>query len=71
MQARCRRLGGGAVMVRPVVQWLLLLAAWWIALSRIVDHVHHPTDVLAGASIGAVFASLQVSAWAAEAPFLN
>lgn len=46
--------------MRPLVQWLLLLAAWWIALSRIVDHMHHPGDVLAGATIGTIFACLQV-----------
>lgn len=61
VQARCRgRRRGLCTLLRPLVQWLLLLAAWWIALSRIVDHMHHPGDVLAGATIGAIFAGLQV-----------
>ncbi|XP_034236031.1 putative phosphatidate phosphatase [Thrips palmi] len=61
VQARGRRLlGGSCALLRPLLQWLLLLAAWWIALSRIVDHMHHPGDVLAGATIGTIFACLQV-----------
>ncbi|KAK3914085.1 Putative phosphatidate phosphatase [Frankliniella fusca] len=60
VQARLQRLSGTLALLRPVVQWLFLLAAWWIALSRIVDHVHHPGDVLAGALIGTVFAALHV-----------
>ena len=30
--------------------------AWYCALTRVSDYKHHPTDVLAGALLGAVMA---------------
>ncbi|KAE8746886.1 hypothetical protein FOCC_FOCC006306 [Frankliniella occidentalis] len=59
VQSRLKRSTGTLALLRPLVQWLVLLVAWWIALSRIVDHMHHPGDVLAGAVIGTLFAALQ------------
>lgn len=35
----------------PII--LTTLTSFWIASSRIVDHWHHPSDVVAGAFIGA------------------
>ena len=33
-------------------------SAFWVALTRVKDHMHHPGDVIAGALIGTL---LQVS----------
>ena len=33
-------------------------SAFWVALTRVMDHMHHPGDVIAGALIGTL---LQVS----------
>lgn len=45
----------------PTVQSILLLLALLCSVSRITDHRHHWWDVLAGAKIGILFASLTVS----------
>ncbi|BGP39537.1 hypothetical protein JCM10450v2_003503 [Rhodotorula kratochvilovae] len=47
LQSRLLRL---ALVVAP------LFAATWICVTRLEDHYHHPTDVIAGASIGALSA---------------
>jgi len=39
-------------------QVLLLLYAWYCALTRISDYKHHPTDVLSGALLGIAMAAL-------------
>ena len=36
------------------VQFLLLVLAFFTALSRVVDNKHHPTDVMAGSVLGIV-----------------
>jgi phosphatidate phosphatase len=38
------------------VQFVLFAFAFFTALSRVVDHKHHPTDVLAGSVLGIVVA---------------
>ncbi|XP_013880464.1 phosphatidic acid phosphatase type 2D [Austrofundulus limnaeus] len=38
----------GARLVRPLVQFLLVILAIYTGLSRISDYRHHPTDVLTG-----------------------
>ncbi|XP_061567872.1 phosphatidic acid phosphatase type 2D [Cololabis saira] len=38
----------GARLLRPLVQFLLVMIAIYTGLSRISDYRHHPTDVLAG-----------------------
>ncbi|KAM4530607.1 phosphatidic acid phosphatase type 2D [Odontesthes bonariensis] len=38
----------GARLLRPLVQFLLIMIAIYTGLSRISDYRHHPTDVLTG-----------------------
>ncbi|KAJ8345351.1 hypothetical protein SKAU_G00295440 [Synaphobranchus kaupii] len=38
----------GARLLRPLLQFLLVLVAVYTGLSRISDYQHHPTDVLTG-----------------------
>ena len=37
-----------------LVQLTMLVLALYCGYSRVVDHRHHPTDVLAGSLMGAV-----------------
>ena len=36
----------------PVVQITAVALAFWVALTRVKDHMHHPGDVIGGALIG-------------------
>ncbi|KAF6024487.1 hypothetical protein EB796_017215 [Bugula neritina] len=45
-------------LVKHVIQFILICMAWFCGLSRVMDNKHHPTDVLAGFTIGTVVALL-------------
>uniref|UniRef100_A0A095BU99 Lipid phosphate phosphohydrolase 3 n=1 Tax=Schistosoma haematobium TaxID=6185 RepID=A0A095BU99_SCHHA len=38
--------------LRPFLQYVLLSVLFYICATRVTDHYHHPTDVLAGAILG-------------------
>ena len=42
-------------------QVLLLVYCVFVSISRVTDHKHHPTDVLAGASLGLVISLVSLS----------
>lgn len=46
----------GARLLRPLLQFTLLMMAFYTGLSRVSDHKHHPSDVLAGFAQGALVA---------------
>lgn len=48
----------GSALFKHVMQFLLILLTWWTGLSRVLDHKHHWTDVLAGFVLGISYAFL-------------
>uniref|UniRef100_V9KGM8 Lipid phosphate phosphohydrolase 3-like protein n=1 Tax=Callorhinchus milii TaxID=7868 RepID=V9KGM8_CALMI len=46
----------GARLLRPLIQCLLIMLAFYTGLSRISDYRHHPSDVLVGFLQGALIA---------------
>ena len=42
----------------PTVQLIGFGFAFWVAMTRVTDHMHHPSDVIAGAFLGTI---IQVS----------
>ncbi|XP_041958856.1 phospholipid phosphatase 3-like isoform X1 [Alosa sapidissima] len=46
----------GARLLRPLLQFLLVMLAVYTGLSRVSDYRHHPTDVLTGHLLGALTA---------------
>jgi len=45
-------------ILRPFLQFLIYILAIYIALTRISDYRHHPTDVITGIIVGNLFAIL-------------
>ncbi|KAI8118444.1 putative phosphatidate phosphatase [Lucilia cuprina] len=45
-------------VLRHLLQFLFLSMAWFISLSRVADYWHHWSDVLAGAVMGIIYATL-------------
>uniref|UniRef100_A0A4W5JPX9 Phosphatidic acid phosphatase type 2/haloperoxidase domain-containing protein n=1 Tax=Hucho hucho TaxID=62062 RepID=A0A4W5JPX9_9TELE len=59
LQARwCWR---GARLLRPLIQFFLVLLAVYTGLTRISDYRHHPSDVITGYIQGALTAYWVVS----------
>ncbi|CAH2089789.1 unnamed protein product [Euphydryas editha] len=46
----------GSKLLRHGVQFAVLIAAWYVGLSRVADHMHHWGDVAVGFAVGAVYA---------------
>lgn len=46
--------------LRPCVQCLLMIYAFFCSISRVIDNYHHPHDVLFGALLGSSFALYNV-----------
>ena len=45
-------LNSNFVLTVPAMQLAFISLAFWLALTRVKDHMHHPGDVIAGALIG-------------------
>lgn len=45
----------------PMLAWLLMPFAVMVAMSRVILGLHYPSDVLAGAVLGATISSLSIS----------
>uniref|UniRef100_A0A8C0GCJ5 Phosphatidic acid phosphatase type 2/haloperoxidase domain-containing protein n=1 Tax=Chelonoidis abingdonii TaxID=106734 RepID=A0A8C0GCJ5_CHEAB len=60
----------GARLLRPLLQFVLLLLALYTGLTRISDYWHHPSDVAVGFLQGALIAYwvVSVSLWLASQP---
>merc|ERR1719317_909245 len=43
-------------VLRPFIQFAMIILAFWISLTRISNYFHHPMDVLTGAVVGMSFA---------------
>ncbi|XP_063894118.1 putative phosphatidate phosphatase [Helicoverpa armigera] len=48
----------GSKLLRHGVQYAVVLGAWYVGLTRVVDHMHHWSDVAVGFLIGAVYACI-------------
>ncbi|XP_065213424.1 putative phosphatidate phosphatase isoform X2 [Planococcus citri] len=47
-----KRIKCGSLFWKPLLQFLILLLAWWISLTRVMNNQHHMSDVIAGIFIG-------------------
>eukprot|EP00092_Neocalanus_flemingeri_P008740 GFUD01009413.1.p1 GENE.GFUD01009413.1~~GFUD01009413.1.p1 ORF type:complete len:369 (-),score=54.02 GFUD01009413.1:923-2029(-) len=43
-------------VLRPFIQFAMIILSFWISLTRISNYFHHPMDVLTGACVGMSFA---------------
>lgn len=58
--------------LRPFLQYVLLSVLFYICATRVTDHYHHPTDVLAGAILGLLTSVFAVSTFSlSKLPFRN
>nr|CAD7430643.1 unnamed protein product [Timema monikensis] len=51
---------GGSKLLKHTLQFGLILLAWWTALTRVTDYMHHWSDVLAGVGIGTIVSIITV-----------
>merc|ERR1719244_511909 len=42
-------------VLRPFIQFAIIILSFWISLTRISDYFHHPMDVVTGALAGIAF----------------
>jgi len=48
-------------ILRPFIQFGMIILAFWICLTRISDYFHHPLDILTGSIVGMIFASVTLA----------
>lgn len=48
----------------PAYRWLIVVAAFWLAFSRVMVGAHYPSDVIAGTLLGMTFTFFTVRAMA-------
>ncbi|MCK7615914.1 phosphatase PAP2 family protein [Roseibium sediminicola] len=48
----------------PAYRWLIIVAAFWLAFSRVMVGAHYPSDVIAGTLLGMTFTFFTVRAMA-------
>ena len=48
----------------PTYRWLIVVAAFWLAFSRVMAGAHYPSDVIAGTLLGMTFTFFTVRALA-------
>eukprot|EP00092_Neocalanus_flemingeri_P089208 GFUD01112865.1.p1 GENE.GFUD01112865.1~~GFUD01112865.1.p1 ORF type:complete len:187 (-),score=45.19 GFUD01112865.1:31-528(-) len=47
-------------VIRPFIQFAMIILAFWISLTRISNFFHHPMDVATGAFVGIIFALITI-----------
>ncbi|XP_065213425.1 putative phosphatidate phosphatase [Planococcus citri] len=55
-----KRLKFETLFWKPLIQCCILLLAWWVSLTRVMDNHHHMSDVIAGIFIGSGIAIINV-----------
>lgn len=58
---QARMTWSGSDLLRPLLQLVSLMMAWYTGMSRVSDYKHHWSDVLSGFLIGLIAASLTVT----------
>jgi phosphatidate phosphatase len=61
MYLQIRMVWESSKLLKHFMQFLVVMAAWFIALTRVSDYMHHWSDVLAGMVIGTLFGIVTVS----------
>ncbi len=57
------RLSLNKLRISVVLSFVPLVFSFWCATSRLVDHWHHPSDIIAGSILGAVSAIISYHVW--------
>jgi len=48
-------------VMRPFIQFAMIILSFWVSLTRISDYFHHPMDVVTGALVGVLFALITLT----------